>query len=97
MLEIVSRCPDLEIKAINLVCEMTSGQDFPCPEGNTIAYELINGTANPCSVGFIRESDFGISSKVKEMVLSTHAPFVKAWNRNQLASFAEKNSIHWIR
>jgi len=99
MSEIVSRCPDLEIKAINLVCEMTKGQDFPRPEGDVVAYELINGTASPCSIGFIRASDFGdgMFSKVKETVLATHAPFVKSWTRNQLVNYAEKNAIVWIQ
>lgn len=99
MLEIVSRCPDLEIQGINLVCEMTNGQDFPRPEGDTIAYQLINGTANPCSIGFIRASDFGdgIFSKVKEAVNATHAQFVKSWTRNQLENYAAKNKIHWIQ
>lgn len=99
MLEIVSRCCDLEIKAIDLVCEMTRGQDFPRPEGEVVAYELINGTANPCSIGFIRASDFGdnMFSKVKETIAATHAPFVSGWTRNQLVSFAERNNIRWIQ
>lgn len=100
MLEVVSRCPDLEIQAITLVCEMTNGQSFPAPEGPAVAYELLNDTGSgPASIGFIREADFGdgIFRKVKKAVQSCDRPFVKTWTYNQIRDFAARNAIRWIQ
>ncbi len=99
-LEIVTRCPDLEINAITLVCEMANGQSFPAPEGPTVAYELLNDTGSgPASIGFIREGDFGdgIFRKVKEAVQSCSRPFVRTWTYNQIQNYAASNKIRWIQ
>jgi hypothetical protein len=100
MLEIVTRCADLEIQGIELCCEMAHGQTHPAPEGPTIAYELINDVANgPFSLGFMRVSDFGDGpfSKVKELIRSTYRPLLVAWTRNQLEEYVKHNALKVIQ
>lgn len=97
--EIVSRVPDLEIRGVLLCCKMARGRDFPAPQGQVVAYELLNDIANgPASLGFIRANDYGhpLFPVIRERIQKTYRPLVQAWTGNQLIEFAKHNPIKWI-
>jgi len=98
-IELISRNPDLEILGVLSHCALGSivspMRSLPSGEVTVVAYELVNNTANPCSIGFIRRGLFGTQS-ITERVNATYSPILIPWTMEALQEHAENNPINWL-